>query len=193
MARDLTRYSLVSRLWHGVFLTVLIGVGGYLPYAAFKVKPFPTGNLGIAAPAGVTSHDIVAKVTTMPTSAFEADVKARVYKWCGFCHTMTKNGEHLLGPNLYGIFGQRAGTTPNYINYSSAMIAARDKGLVWNDATIASYIANPDVFMPGTNMAISIGPITDPATRAAVINLLKRDTMAAAATQALPQQEVPKP
>jgi cytochrome c2 len=183
MARDLTKYSFFSRIWHVVLISGLIGTGAYLPYAAFKVTPFPTGNTGPAAPAGVFSHAIVTKVTTMPTSPFEAGVKARVYKWCGFCHTMTKNGEHLLGPNLYGIFGQRAGTAPNYINYSTAMIGARDKGLIWNDETIAAYIADPEHFMPGTNMAISIGPIPDPAVQAAVVNLLKRDTMAGSAVE----------
>lgn len=188
MARDLTKYSLVSRIWHTVLIAGLIGVGASMPYIAFKVKPFPTGHSGPSAPKGVYSHTIIAKLTALPTSPFEADVEARVYKWCGFCHTMTKNGEHLLGPNLYGIFGQRAGTVPNFVNYSPAMIAARDRGLIWNDETISAYIANPDTFMPGTNMAISIGPIPDPATRAAVINLLKRDTMGDSATL----KEVPK-
>jgi cytochrome c2 len=177
MARDFTKYSLGSRIWHGVLILGLLGFGAYMPYAAFKVTPFPTGNNGPAAPQGITSHSIITKLAALPTSPFETEVKGRVYKWCGFCHTMTKNGEHLLGPNLYGIFGQRAGTVPNFINYSDAMMAARDRGLIWTDKTIAAYIAEPDTFMKGTNMAISIGPITDPATRAAVVNLLKRDTM----------------
>lgn len=189
MARDLTKYGLVSRVWHTLFIGALLGLGGYLPYAAFKVTPFPTGNAGVAAPAGVFSHNIVTKVTTMPSTAFEEKVKADVFKWCGFCHTMTQNGEHLLGPNLYGIFGQKAGTTPNFVNYSKAMLEARDKGLVWNDQTISDYIADPNTFMPGTNMAISIGPITDAATRAAVINILKRETMGDSAIE----QEATKP
>lgn len=184
--RDLTKYSLISRIWHAVLISGLVGLGAYLPYGAFKVMPFPTGNSGPAAPAGVFSHAIVTMVMTMPTTPLETDVRARVYKWCGFCHTMTKNGEHLIGPNLYGIFGQRAGTVPNFVNYSNAMIAARDRGVVWNDQTIAAYIANPDTFMPGTNMAISIGPIPDPAVQAAVINLLKRDTMGDNAIERLP-------
>ena len=81
-----------------------------------------------------------------------------------------------MGPNLYGIFGQKAGTAPGFA-YSEAMLAARDRGLVWNEETIAEYIRHPDVFMPGTSMIISSGPVRTPEERQAVINILKRETM----------------
>ena len=57
--------------------------------------------------------------------------------------------------------------------------AGRD-GLVWNDETLDEFLADPDAFMPGTSMIISSGPVTDPRERAAVINLLKRETMGSA-------------
>ena len=37
----------------------------------------------------------------------------------------------------------------------------------------------PDQFIPGTKMIISSGPVKTPEERAAVINILKRETMPA--------------
>lgn len=156
----------------------IVALASYGPYAMFRVTPWPIGEV-IAAPAGLTSHGApVMQVTIAPETAFERQVKAETYKWCRFCHTVGKNAKHLAGPNLYAVFGQRAATAPNFY-FSRAMAEAGRNGLVWDDATLDRFLAGPDQFLPGTSMAISIGPITDPATRAALINILKRETMTA--------------
>ena len=74
------------------------------------------------------------------------------------------------------IFGQQAGTVPNF-HYSPELVAAGENGLVWTEETIMQYIAGPDQMVPGTKMIISSGPVTDPALQRAVINALKRDAM----------------
>ncbi|MFZ4688382.1 MAG: hypothetical protein ACOYLS_03995 [Polymorphobacter sp.] len=171
----------VARFAAPVAALALLGVGAYGPHALFKVTPWPMGEL-VKGPEGVTSHLAVAdhpaaRTAPMPPTVFEDKVKVETYKWCRFCHTVEKNGPHLVGPNLYHIFGQRAGTVPNF-TYSTALSDAGRKGLVWTDERIAWFVADPQKHLPGTSMIVSSGPIPDPAVQKAVVNLLRRDTMA---------------
>jgi cytochrome c2/cytochrome b561 len=158
---------------------ILVGFGTYGPHAMFRVYPWPTGDV-IAGPPGITSHaQPKVRVSAWAETPFERDVAAQTYKWCGFCHTYTKNGKTKAGPNLHAIFGQRVASIPNF-HYSPALAAKRESGLVWDDATMDQFLAAPDAYVPGTTMVISSGPVTDPRVRRAVINMLKRDTMAGA-------------
>ena len=160
----------------GVGALALVAAGAYGPHAMFRVTPWPMG-VTVEAPAGVTSHAApITRVSAWNETAFERDVANDTYKWCGFCHTFKKNDRIKAGPNLHGIFGQRAASVPGF-SYSPAMATKRDAGLVWTDETLDKFLENGDAFVPGTSMIISSGPVTDPKVRRAVINMLKRDTM----------------
>ena len=154
----------------------LVAFGSFGPNLMFRVTPWPMGDV-ISGPPGVTSHSApMVRVTAWQETAYERDVAAKTYKWCGFCHTYTKNGDAKAGPNLHAIFGQKAGSVPNF-HYSAAMAKARDRRLVWTDDKLDALLADPDKFLPGTTMVISSGPVSDPKVRRAVINMLKRDVM----------------
>jgi len=86
-----------------------------------------------------------------PGTAAAADIAAgqAEFNKCKICHTVEAGGRNVVGPNLHGIFGRKAGTADKFA-YSEAM---KNSGIVWDDQTLAKYLRNPREFVPGGKMA----------------------------------------
>ncbi len=69
-----------------------------------------------------------------------------VFKKCKACHTIKEGGKNKIGPNLFAIGGRTAGTVPKY-KYSKSYVTAGEKGLVWTEANIVAYLADPKAFI----------------------------------------------
>lgn len=67
---------------------------------------------------------------------------------CSHCHTIDKDGLHVFGPNLNGIFGRKIGTVTGYTYRASYS----DNPLVWSDKTFLEYFENPLSIIPGKKM-----------------------------------------
>lgn len=87
--------------------------------------------------------------------AMGEEVAAQV---CAACHTFDEGGETLVGPNLYGIYGEAVAAEDGY-DYSDSFVEHGEAGEVWNSETLDAFLADPDGWAPGTLMAIP--PVED--------------------------------
>ena len=84
-------------------------------------------------------------------SAGDAAAGEDVFKKCKACH-MIADGENVIykggksAPNLYGIIGRTAGTVEGF-DYKPSIEAAGEAGLVWDEANLAEYVADPKKFL----------------------------------------------
>lgn len=81
----------------------------------------------------------------------DAAAGEKVFTKCRSCHQIGENAKTLIGPELNGLIGRKAGSVSGY-NYSDAMKAS---GLTWDEATLRDYIKNPKAKVPGTKMAFA--------------------------------------
>ncbi len=83
---------------------------------------------------------------------------------CQTCHGIKAGAPAVLGPNLAGVVGRKAASTP--FKHSPAFAKAK---LVWTKPNLDKYLAAPAKFLPGTRMVISV---SDAAQRKAIIDYL---------------------
>jgi cytochrome c len=67
---------------------------------------------------------------------------------CSICHSAAPSGITIIGPNLYGVVGRKAGTLKGYA-YSAAMKAS---GITWTDDQLRAYLPSPQKTIPGIKM-----------------------------------------
>lgn len=97
----------------------------------------------------------------------------RVFQRCFACHSVVAGEDKLPGPNLHGVIGRRAGTLPGF-QFSPALVEAGGRGVVWTRETLDAYLADPERFIPGTEMGLPA--LREADDRRDVIDFLERRT-----------------
>ncbi len=83
----------------------------------------------------------------------DADAGEQNFRQCASCHgVVSPDGEvtHRLaptGPNLWGVVGRQAGAYEGYTRFSSAITAAGEDGLVWDEESFVAYVNDPSGFL----------------------------------------------
>lgn len=84
----------------------------------------------------------------------DADKGKKVFNKCKACHAVGEGAANKVGPQLNGIIGAAAGQVEGF-KYSDALIEAAGGGLVWDDESLAAFLAKPKDFMKGTKMSFA--------------------------------------
>jgi len=123
-----------------------------------------------------------ALLAQLPAPYRSADVSNGEAKFalCRSCHTNSEGGPDMVGPNLWGVFGRKAGSKPGF-SYSDDL---KNAGWTWDASQLDKWIASPRTDLPNTKMTF-VG-IQDPKDRADVIAYLKVSTSPAPAGEAAP-------
>ncbi|WP_313046190.1 cytochrome c family protein [Brevundimonas sp.] len=131
-----------------------------------------TGAAEAPKPPAPTEAEKAALLASLPAPYDQADLEngRRAFARCRSCHTITPGGPNMTGPNLYGVFGSKAGARDKY-SYSHAM---RTSGFTWDAETLDHWLQNPRTFLPGNKM--SFAGLPDATDRRDVIAFLKVET-----------------
>ena len=112
-----------------------------------QVREEPTSQ---AAPVTLSLPVVVVLVagSASAQSGNEARGERLFNQQCKACHTVEKGARNTVGPNLFDLFGSKAGATEGY-EFSDAM---KNSGIVWDDRTLTEYLKDPKAKVPGTKM-----------------------------------------
>jgi cytochrome c len=98
----------------------------------------------------------------------DADRGRLVFGACRTCHLLDKGAGNHNGPNLYAVFGRKAGTREGFLYYSDTLKKA---DFVWTPELLDLWLANPNTFLPDSTMIFA--GIKDPQRRTDLIEYLK--------------------
>ena len=70
---------------------------------------------------------------------------------CRACHSFDKGGPNMIGPALFGFFGNRVGSREGF-DYSAVM---QDASFVWTPRALDGWLAQPGRFLPGNRMTFA--------------------------------------
>lgn len=98
---------------------------------------------------------VLALALASPALAADPAEGEENFKKCKSCHAITapdgtevqKGGK--TGPNLWGIIGKPVASSPDF-KYGDGILAAQAKGVIWDEAQITTYLADPTAWIKAT-------------------------------------------
>mgnify|MGYP001799465018 FL=1 len=101
-----------------------------------------------------SAETVVEDVAAVDNGSELIEAGEKVFKKCKACHEVGDGAKNKSGPHLNDIVGRSIGSADGF-NYSKVFKTALDEGRVWDEASLAEFLAQPKAVMKGTKMAFS--------------------------------------
>ena len=150
----------LNKIIAAILLTALIviGIGKFADAifhtekpkeSAYKIEGLETN---IASTSSNSEVKVVEKIDVGQLLALGDLVHGeKVFKKCSACHMIASGGKNMIGPNLWGVIGRKAGSVSDY-KYSKAMLAYAKQ---WDFEEMNGYLIKPQAYVKGTKMAFA--------------------------------------
>ncbi|MDX1711819.1 MAG: cytochrome c family protein [Rhodovibrionaceae bacterium] len=107
--------------------------------------------MALAKLLGVAALALSASLSAQPAlAAGDAEEGEKVFRKCKACHVVSEE-QNRVGPHLVGLFGREAGSLEGF-RYSDAL---KEADVVWNEETLAAFLADPRGYIPGNRMTFA--------------------------------------
>ena len=109
-----------------------------------------------AAPVAEAAPAVVAEAAPV-AAALDMDLVAageKAFKKCSACHQVGEGAKNKTGPELNNIYGRTMGGMEGF-KYSKGIVEMGESGLVWDEATLAEFLAKPKSYIKGTKMSFA--------------------------------------
>lgn len=126
-----------TRMWISAGLSFTVLVTGCSRPATLPAAPMDPRTKAILA--------------TLPAAYQGADLENGQSKLalCKACHTLAQGEHAAAGPNLWGVFGRKAGSAPGF-DYSNGM---KTLNVTWDAEHLNTWTTRPNAMVPGTKMS----------------------------------------
>jgi cytochrome c len=101
---------------------------------------------------GIYALLVFALTLSQPLWAADAAKGESDFKKCKACHSIIgADGTEIVkggktGPNLFGVAGRPVASYPDF-KYGDSILAANAAGAVWDEASLATYVADPTAWL----------------------------------------------
>ena len=137
------------------------------------MKRFALIALAAAIAFPIASSNVVAMDEAAAVKKMVKRGKKVAIKQCFACHDITADKQMRVGPPLWGVYGQPAGSVEGY-QYSEAHLSKKDS-VVWDEATLDAYLQDPKALIPDNKMMYPVAgmPVMKDKQRKNLIEFLK--------------------